>query len=84
MSDDDEKINPIKTVFNINYEDNKLEKSFEDRKLLRTERKQNRVIFLDKIKIDKYINDFDINSNDGQCVKNIHFSEYKQHKKYFN
>ena len=81
ISDEDEKIT-IKTLFNNNFEDNKLEKSFEDRKLL-TERKHNRIINIDKIKIDKYI-DFNINSIDGQCVKKIHFSAYKQHKKYFD
>ena len=80
---EDEGINPIKTIYNVNFEDNKLEKCLTDRNYLRTEIKQNKINFLDKEKIGKYLNDFDINTKDENCSKNIHFSAYKKHKKYF-
>ena len=83
---DEEQINQIqiKTVFNINKENNILEKSYEDKKYLRTAQKQCKINFLDKKQIDKYVSDFNINSDDGYDVKKIHFSAYKQHKKYFD
>ena len=83
---DDEKINPVKNIFNVNFQDNKLEKSHIDIKYLRTAEKQNKINFLKEKNFDRYLNDFNINTNDdNNIVKNIHFSAYKEkHKKYFN
>ena len=83
---DEEKIIPIKNIFNVNFNDNKLEKSHTDIKYLRTAEKQNKTNLLKEKNIDRYLNDFDINTNDdNNIVKNIHFSAYKEkHKKYFN
>ena len=83
---DEEKIIPIKNIFNVNFNDNKLEKSHTDIKYLRTAEKQNKTNLLKEKNIDRYLNDFNINTNDdNNIVKNIHFSAYKEkHKKYFN
>ena len=81
---DEEEINPVKQIFNANYEDNKFEKCFTERKYINTSIKQNKFNILDKIKIDNYLNNSNINSNDEHVVRNIHFSAYKEHKKYFN
>ena len=81
---DEEEINPVKQIFNLNYEDNKFEKCFTERKYINTSIKQNKFNILDKIKIDNYLSNSNINSNDEHVVRNIHFSAYKEHKKYFN
>ena len=86
----EEKIFPIKTcLVNVNSQYNKLEKSFEERDkkyYLRTEVKQNRNKYFEKIKISENneMNNFNlIINNDEDCVKNIHVSSFKPHKKYF-
>ena len=83
---DEEKIIPIKNIFNVNFNDNKLEKSHTDIKYLRTAEKQNKINLLQEKNYNRYLNDFNINTNDdNNIVKNIHFSAYKEkHKKYFN
>ena len=83
---DEEQIIPIKNIFNVNFNDNKLEKSHTDIKYLRTAEKQNKINLLKEKNFDRYLNDFNINTNDdNNIVKNIHFSAYKEkHKKYFN
>ena len=81
---EDEQINPIKQILNVNFEDNKFEKCYTERKKLKTAVKQNRINFLEGIKINKYINDFDINTKDDILEQNIHLSAIKKHKKYFN
>ena len=84
----EDKIFPIKNcLVNVNTQDNKLEKSFEERDkkyYLRTEVKQNRNNFFEKIKFSEnlYMNNFNLN-NDEDCVKTIHVSSFKPHKKYF-
>ena len=88
-SENEEKINPIKKcLVNINYEDNKLEKSFDDNKnyYIRTEvKKKNRTKFLEKIKLSEniYTNIYNYNNNEDS-IKNIHISSFKPHKNYFN
>ena len=86
----EDKIYPIKNcLVNINNQDNKLEKSFEERDkkyYLRSEVKQNRNKFFEKIKFSEniYLNNFNLNiNNDEECIKNIHVSSFKPHKKYF-
>ena len=81
---DEEKIESIKHIMNINLEDNRLEKCYTERKYLKTDLKQNKINILDKKKIEKYMDGFDISTRDDNVVKNIHFSAYKEHKKYFN
>ena len=79
----DEGINPIKNIFNVISEDNRLEKCQTEKKYLLTAQKQNRINFLDAGKIKKYLNGFDINTFDDNSSKNIHLSAYKKHKQYF-
>ena len=85
---EEEKINPIKKcLVNINNENNKLEKSFEDNKKYgRSEVKKNRINFLEKIKFSEniYTNSYNLNNNDEDSIKNIHISSFKPHKNYFN
>ena len=85
---EEEKINPIKKcLVNINNENNKLEKSFEDNKKYgRSEVKKNRINFLEKIKFSEniYTNSYNLNNIDEDSIKNIHISSFKPHKNYFN
>ena len=81
---EEEKIVPIKNIFNVNLEDNRLDKCNTERKYLKTDLKENKINILDKVKIEKYLDGFDISTRDDNVVRNIHFSAYKQHKKYFN
>ena len=81
---EEEKIVPIKNIFNVNLEDNKLDKCNTERKYLKTDLKENKINILDRVKIEKYLDGFDISTRDDNVVRNIHFSAYKQHKKYFN
>ena len=83
----EDKIYPIKNcLVNVNTQDNKLEKSFEERDkkyYLRSEVKQNRNKFFEKIKFSEN-NNFNLNiNNEEDCVKTIHVSSFKPHKKYF-
>ena len=92
---EEEKMKPIrKCLVNMNYEDNKLQKSFEIREkkektnIFRTEYKQNRKNFLEKIKFSEnvYADNFNMNSNninEEDDFKSIHISYCKPHKKYF-
>ena len=74
----EEKIYPIKNcIINLNFKDNKLEKSM-------TEVKTNRKFFLEKIKNSENKYNFNFNLNDEDCMKTIHISSFKPHKKYFN
>ena len=86
IDSDDERINPIRNIFNVNFTDNKLEKSYSEMKYIRTAEKQNKFNILKQKNIDRYLNDFNINTtDDNNIIKNIHFSAYKEkHKKYFN
>jgi serine/threonine protein kinase len=83
---EEERTNPINSVVNINIQDNKLEKSFEDKYKYygRTEVKQRKYKF-DKIKFEESKNNFNLNLNvnDEDNVKSIHISSFKPHKKYF-
>ena len=81
---EDEMINPVKQSFKFNYEDNKLDKYFTEKKILKTAVKQHRINFLDKTKINRYLNEFDISTKDDNEVQNIHFSACKKHKNYFD
>ena len=81
---EEEKIVPIKNIFNVNLEDNRLDKCNTERKYLKTDLKENKINILDRVKIEKYLDGFDISTRDDNVVRNIHFSAYKQHKKYFN
>ena len=81
---EDEQINPIKNCFNTNFEENKFNKYFNERKHANREEKQYRINFLDGDKIKKYLNDSDINTKNDNVVKKINFSAIKKHKKYFN
>ena len=73
---------------NSNRKDNRLDKSYTEINYLKTAQtaqKVNRTKFLDKINICKYLNEFDINTqDDSNIVKNIHFSAIKGHNNYFN
>ena len=85
---EDDIIKPIKkSIINLNYDENRLEKSFEDRNMntkfyMRTEVKKNKINFLQKLDFSEnvYLN---LNQDDNN-IKNIHISSYKPHKKYFN
>ena len=81
---DEEEINPVKQIFNSNYEDNKFEKCFTERKYINTSIKLNKFNILEKNKVNNYLNNSNINSNDENVVRTIHFSAYKEHKKYFD
>ena len=82
---EDEKINPVKQSFKFNDEENnKLDKYFTEKKILKTAVKQHRINLLDKAQINRYLNEFDISTKDDNVVQNIHFSACKKHKKYFN
>ena len=81
---EEEKIVPIKNIFNVNLEDNRLDKCNTERKYLKTDLKENKINILDRVKIEKYLDGFDISTRDDNVVRNIHFSAYKEHKKYFN
>ena len=81
---EDEMINPVKQSFKFNYEDNKLDKYFTEKKILKTAVKQHRINFLDKTKINRYLNEFNISTKDENEVQNIHFSACKKHKNYFD
>ena len=82
---EDEKINPVKQSFKFNDEENnKFDKYFTEKKILKTAVKQHRINFLDKVQINRYLNEFDISTKDDKVVQNIHFSACKKHKKYFN
>ena len=82
---EDEMINPVKQSFKFNDEENnKLDKYFTEKKILKTAVKQHRINFLDKVQINRYLNEFDISTKDDNVVQNIHFSACKKHKKYFN
>ena len=81
---EDEQINPIKNCFTTNFEENKFNKYFNERKYVNMKEKQYRINFLDGDKIKKYLNDSDINTKDDNVVKKINFSAIKKHKKYFN
>ena len=86
ISDDEgEKIENINSVINLNYQDNKLEKSFDDKSKYfgKSEVKQNRKNIFDKIKFSENIYNFNLNVNDEDNVKSIHISSFKPHKKYF-
>ena len=83
---EEERMNPINSVVNINIQDNKLEKSFEDKYKYfgKTETKQRKYKF-DKIKFEENKYNFNLNLivNDEDNVKSIHISSFKPHKKYF-
>lgn len=85
---DDEEIITVKQILNSNRKDNRLDKSYTEINYLKTAQtaqKVNRTKFLDKINICKYLNEFDINTqDDNNIVKNIHFSAIKGHNNYFN
>ena len=85
---DDEEIITVKQILNSNRKDNRLDKSYTEINYLKTAQtaqKVNRTKFLDKINICKYLNEFDINTQDDtNIVKNIHFSAIKAHNNYFN
>ena len=82
---EDDIIKPIKrSIINLNCEENKLEKSFEDRTkfYMKSEVKKNKKDFLQKLDFSENVN-LNINQ-DVNDIKNIHISSYKRHKKYFN
>ena len=83
----EEKIYPIKIcLVNANTQDNKLEKSFEERDkkyFLRSEVKKNKNKFFEKIKFSEDNNFILNNFNDEDNVKTIHISSFKPHTKYF-
>ena len=85
---DDEEIITVKQILNSNRKDNRLDKSYTEINYLKTAQtaqKVNRTKFLDKINICKYLNEYDINTqDDNNIVKNIHFSAIKGHNNYFN
>ena len=89
---EEETIKPIRnSIININYENNKLEKSFEIRERLnknniyKSERKHNKINILEKIKFSEnlYTKNYDLDNNEENDFNYIHISSFKTHKKYF-
>ena len=83
--DIEDKIFPIKNcLVNLNTQDNKLEKSFEEKDkkyYLRSEVKQNRNKYFEII---KFSGKFNLNiNNEEEYIRNINVSSFKPHKKYF-